>query len=208
MRARSFGSVVVVLFAMVVSVGCKEPPAPQIQEARVALDELAQVAVDQWAPEAAQTARQALAQVDAELKVQGDKLGFLRDYQKTLELVASTKEAAVAAKAAAVEAKEKARAEATEAVEALSKSLADAQAMLATAPTGKGAEADLEMMKADLEAVSQAIAEAKAALESEKFGEVGAKVQAGLTRVESVKTAIQQAIAAVAAAGGTVPAAQ
>jgi hypothetical protein len=55
-------------------------------------------------------------------------------------------------------------------------------------------------MKADLDEVTRAVADAMTALEGERFAEVSSKVQAGLTRVEDVKASIQQAIAAVNAA--------
>lgn len=200
MRLRSIGSVFVVLFAMVVASGCQEPPKDQIQEARTALDELVQSGVFQWAPEAGEAAKDALAKVEAEVKIQGDKLGFLRDYEQTLALVEDVKKAAATAKAAATEAKDQARAEAAEAIAGLEKALAEARDLLANAPTGKGSEADLEVMKADLDEVTRAVADAKAALEGERFTEVSSKVQAGLTRVEDVKASIQQAIAAVNAA--------
>lgn len=200
MRLCSTGSMFVILLAMVVSSGCQEPPKDQIQEARTALDELVQAGVFQWAPEAGETAKDALAKVEAEVKIQGDKLGFLRDYKQTFVLVEDVKKAAATAKTAATEAKEKSRAEATESIVELEKALAKARDLLATAPTGKGSEADLEVMKADLDEVERAVVDAKSALEGERFAEVSSKVQAGLTRAEDVKASIQQAIAAVNAA--------
>lgn len=200
MRLRSIGSLVVVLFAMVVASGCQEPPKDQIQEARTALDELVQSGVFQWAPEAGEAAKAALAKVEAEVKIQGDKLGFLRDYEQTLALVEDVKKAASTAKAAATEAKEKARTEAAESIAGLEKALSEARDLLATAPKGKGSEADLEAMKADLDEVERTVADAKSALDGERFAEVSSKVQAGLTRIDEVKAAIQQAIAAVNAA--------
>ena len=200
MRLRSIGSAFVVLFAMVVASGCQEPPKDQIQEARTALDEMVQAGVFQWAPEAGEAAKSALAKVEAEVKIQGDKLGFLRDYEQTLVLIEDVKKAAATAQTAAGEAKAKARAEAAESIAGLEKALAEARDLLATAPTGKGTEADLEVMKADLDEVALAVAGAQSALEGERFAEVSSKVQAGLTRVEAVKAAIQQAIAAVTAA--------
>jgi hypothetical protein len=200
MRNSSILSLFVFVVSMVVLAGCKEPPTPEIEAARKALEEVKAAGVEAWAPEALRSAEQALSQVEAEAKVQGDKMGFLRNYEATLALVENAKAAAAKAKADADAAIEKAKTAAADSIVATEKALVDARALLAQAPTGKGTEADLEMMKGDLDGVEQALTEIKAMFGEQKYLEVPARAEAAKARAEAVKVSIEQAIAAVAVA--------
>jgi hypothetical protein len=127
-------------------------------------------------------------------------MGFLRNYEATLALVENAKAAAAKAKADADAAIEKAKTAAADSIVATEKALVDARALLAQAPTGKGTEADLEMMKGDLDGVEQALTEIKAMFGEQKYLEVPARAEAAKARAEAVKVSIEQAIAAVAVA--------
>lgn len=76
--------------------------------------------------------------------------------------------------------------------------LEEANGLLATAPTGKGTQADIAAMKADLEGVASALAETDNLFASEKYIDAKAKADGAKQTIANVKTAIEEAKAAKA----------
>ena len=189
------------LFVFVVAVGmavmtaaCGSPPQAAVDAAKVSLDQAATAGAGEYAPAALQTAQDAQAALDAELKVQDGK--WFKSYAKAAELAAAAKSAGDAAVTAATEGKAKAQAEATTALEGAKALLAETQALLEKAPKGKGTAADLEAMKTDLATAATAITEGEAELGGERFMAAKAKAEAATATTTTVKTAIETAMAA------------
>lgn len=175
---------------------CAQAPTADIDAVTAAFEQAAAARADDYAADAMKAAREAQAQLEAELKAQEGTFALMRSYSEATTLAVAAKEAAARATAAAAEGKEKARAEATQVV-------ADAQAMLQTAtsllekaPRGKGTSQDIEAMKTDLAGVATTLADAEAAVKAELFKDAVAKATAAKTAAETVKTAVEQAMAA------------
>jgi len=188
-----------VVFALF-AVGCSKPPQADIDAAKAAMDQAATAEADVYAPEQYTAAEDAMKQLDAELTLQQDKSGLFRRYGKATELASAAKTAGETATAAAVAGKEEVKAEATSVIEQTRAALEEVKTMLAKAPTGKGTQADLAAMKADLEGVQTSLDEADAALQSGNYMEAKTGAEAAGQVLDQVKADITAAIEARQAA--------
>lgn len=187
---------VVPALLLLVAVGCAEPPTAEIDAARQAHEAAKAAEAETYAPEDLARVADAQKRLDAELALQEEKFALMRSYDKAKELANEIKTTSEQAKANAARAREAARNAATQAIADTRSLLMQVEEMLAHAPTGKGTEADLAAMKADLEGAKMALDEAEGALQSGKFRDAEAGAKGARSTIESVQTAINDAIAA------------
>ena len=180
--------------------GCSKAPQAEIDAAKAALEQAAVAEADVYATDQYAAAEDAMKALEAELTVQEEKSSLFRRYGKAKELAAEVQTASAAAADAAVAGKQQVQAEATDAIAATRELLAEVQDMLAKAPTGKGTQADLAAMKADLEGVATALDEADAALAAGGFMEAKTGADAAREVLEQVQADITAAIEARKAA--------
>jgi hypothetical protein len=178
------------------TVGCGQVPAAEVASAEAALAAAQSAEADVYAPEALKAAQDSQAQLQAELTVQREKLRVLRSYARATEMATAAKAAAESAQQSAAAQKEQVRVETTQLIAAAKLAVEEASALLVTAPTGKGSQADLAAMKADLIAVGTSLGEADLALGSSRFTEARSKAQVAMDAAAKVKGAIEQAQAA------------
>jgi len=193
---RKMLAVVPAVLVLAFMVGCAKPPQPAVDAANQAVEAAKAAEASDYAADSLRAAEDAVASLNTELKAQEEKFALFRSYKKAEELAAAAKAAGEQAKTDADTNKEQAKQAATTAIEGLKTALADAKAMLDKAPRGKGTQADLEMMKADLAGVESAIAEAENSLNAGKYKDAQAKADAAMTTVTNTKTAVETAIAA------------
>jgi len=173
---------------------CGAPPQADLDAAKAAMDSAVTAGAGDYAAASMKAVEDAQAALDAELKAQEGN--WLKSYTKAKELATAVKTAGEKAAADAAAGKETAKNEATMAIGEVKTVLADAQALLDKAPKGKGTAADIEAMKTDLTTAATAITEAEAALAEGKFLDAKAKAQSALTTANTVKTAVEAAMAA------------
>jgi len=188
--------VVLALFA----VGCSKAPQAEIDAAKTSLDQAAAAEADVYAPDEYAAAEDAMKQLETELALQQDKSALFRRYGKASELAGAVRTAGETAAAAAVAGKEQVKSEAADLLASTRDLLAEVESMLAKAPTGKGTQADLAAMKADLEGVGTSLDEADAAYEAGSFMEAKTGAAAAQTVLEQLKADITAAIEARKAA--------
>ena len=193
MRQKWFLAVLLVGFA-VATAGCSSPPQADIDAATAAIGEAASAGAGEYAADSLKSAEDARAALEAELKVQEEKFALFRSYTKTAELAAAAKAAGEKAGQDAMAGKEAAKNAASAVIEEAKTALTEAQALLEKAPRGKGTQADLEAMKADLTAAATSIGEAEASFAAERYLDARAKAEAAKTAATTVTTAVQQAI--------------
>lgn len=186
------------LLALALVFGCAKPPQADIDAAKAAIEAARNAGAGEYAASSLSAADDQVAQLEAELTAQQGKFALTRSYKKATEIAAAAKAAGEKAAADAAAGKEAARTEATALIEQAKVVLAEATTALEGAPKGKGTQADLEVMKADLASVATTIADAEASLSGERYLEAKSKAQAAISSAGNVKTAVEQAIAAKA----------
>ena len=148
-------------------VGCAKAPTEEINAAKASVDAVVAEGAQKFAAEDAKKLNDSMQAAQDEIKVQDGKT--FKDYAKTKELLAKVKADAETLKAGLAAKKEEAKKNAAAALEAAKASVADAKALLAKAPKGKGSKADIEALKADIKGIEDSLAEIKTANDSEDY---------------------------------------
>jgi hypothetical protein len=187
-----------------VLVGCGSQPAQEIQAAKTAVDAVAAEGGEKFAPAETKGVSDALNAAMEEVKTQDGK--FFKNYDKAKELLAKAKGDAESLKTGLAAKKEQAKSEATANLAAAGDAVKAAKAALAKAPKGKGAAADLEAMKGDLQGLEAALAEVQPLIDSQDYAAARDKAAGVKTKADEVSAAVTAAMEKVAAAKPAKPA--
>jgi hypothetical protein len=167
MRRTTVKLLLVALALSVFLIGCAKKPETEINNTRAALDGAIQEGAEKYAAEEAKLLNDDLTAAMDEIKVQDEK--FFKNYDKAKEMLASVQAKADSLKAEIPARKEKAKNDAQAALDTAKTAVADANALLAKAPRGKGTMADIEALKADAAALQDSIVEAETLMTSEEY---------------------------------------
>jgi hypothetical protein len=173
--------------------GCAQPPQAQIDAARTAVTSASDTKVSVYAPDQFASMQDAQSRLDAELAAQEAKFFITRSYAEAEKLAAEVETAAKQAAEAAAVAEEQAKNDATQLIADAKAALEAGVTTLATAPKGKGTEADLQAMQADLDGATTALTEAETALGAMDYMEAKARAQAAKTSIDGVVAAVEAA---------------
>ena len=177
----------------VMAAACESAPKAAVDEAGAAVDQANVAGAGEYAPDAMEAAQEARAALDAELEAQQGK--WFKSYARTAVLAAETKTAGNAAMAAVAEGKERAKTEASVALEGAKTLLAEVHALLEKAPKGR-ADLDLEALKAALETSDTAIEEGEKEMAGGRFIAAKAQAEGTVATAMTVRTAIETATGA------------
>jgi hypothetical protein len=186
------------LLVLFVLVGCGSQPAQEMQAAKAAVDAAAAEGGEKYSAAEMKNVSGALNAAMEEVKAQDAK--WFKNYDKAKELLAKAKTDADNVKAGLAAKKEQAKAEATTNLTAAGEAVAAAKAALAKAPKGKGAAADLEAMKGDLQGLDAALAEVKPMIDSQDYAAARDKAAGIKAKADEVTAAVTAAMEKVAAA--------
>ncbi len=195
MSKRTLTMMAAALILAAMLTGCSKAPVEAVQSAENALKAVEAAGAAQYAPAELTAANEAMARLQAELAAQDGKMSLMRRYGTAAELAVAAQSAADNALAETNAAKGRARAAAVDHIAAATELLATVKPMLAAAPRGKGSEADLKILEADLAAVDGTLAEAQALVDSGDFIGADAKATAATQSINDVKGAMEAAAA-------------
>ena len=172
--------------------GCGKQPTEEINAAKTSVDAVVAEGAQKFAPEDAKELNDSMQAAQDEIKVQDGKT--FKSYAKAKELLAKVKADAEALKAGLAAKKEEAKKNAAAAQETAETSVAEAKALLAKAPKGKGSKADIEALKADLKGIEDSLAEVKSANDSEDYSAAIEKSNAIKDKAAAISDQIQKAM--------------
>jgi len=194
MKIKTAGIGVVALGLAALLTGCAEPPTADIDAAKQALEAARAAEADQYAGAALTQAEDAVASMDAEVKAQQDRFALFRSYDKAKELAAAAATAGQTASTEAAAGKERVKAEAEAKMAEAKTTLETVQQMLATAPRGKGTDADLAALKGDVDGLASTLTEVENAYAEGKYLDASTTAQSLLDNANRLKADIEQAI--------------
>jgi len=171
-----FRGALIGLAVVAFAIGCAEPPQVEIDAAKAAL-EAARAEASEYAPEALSAAEDAASQLDAELKVQEEKFALMRRYETAKQLAASATEAANSAAQQAAAEKQRLQTQANDLIASAHTLITETQALLEQAPKGKGTQADIAALTADLAAAGTALADAESSVAGGRYKDAVAKAE-------------------------------
>lgn len=175
-----------ILAFVVAVVSCGSPPEAELEAAEAALESARGAGAEAYAADAYDRAKNTLD--DARAKVeQGDY-----DAAKTAAIQA--KEQADQAKSLAESTKVRVRDEAQAIVTRLSNAIGDASAAVDGAPRGKGADSDLDQLRADLGQAEAELSDARGSLSSSDFNAALEQAKSAESKLNQVQSAVQVAM--------------
>ena len=178
--------------------GCGSQPAQEIQAAKGAVDGVVADGGEKFAPAETKGVADELNAAMEEVKTQDAK--YFKNYDKAKEMLAKAKADADTLKAGLAAKKEQAKNDATANLAAASEAVKAAKAALSKAPKGKGAAADIEAMKGDLQGAEAALAEVQPLIDGQDYIAARDKAAGVKAKADEVSAAVAAAMEKMAAA--------
>ena len=182
---RSLFRVAAALVLFVAISSCGSPPQTELDAAQAALDSAQQAGAESYASDAYNRAKNTLDDALAKSE-QGDY-----DPAKTAAIQA--KEQADQARSLAESAKVRIRDEAQAIVNRVTNAIGDARSAVDDAPQGKGADGDLDQLRADLGQAEAALGDARGSLSSGNFNAALQQAKSADSKLSEVQSAVQVA---------------
>lgn len=161
---------------LTVLASCAQAPMKEVDAAKASLESARQAQAQDYAPEAWGTVTGTEAALETELRTQQESLALFRNYDRAIALAAELDRAGKAAADEAIAKKTAMKTEVAALLDRAAAEIASAQQAVATAPRGKGSEADLTSLRSDAAGLDAQLQEARTALESGDL--IGAKAKA------------------------------
>lgn len=190
---------VLIPVALVLALGaCAKPPQADIDAAKAAVDSAAKNAdIALYAADTLKTAKDKLAQMQADIDAQAKKGAVSRRYDNVKKLALEAKSAAETAKTDAGRNKEQAKADAAAMIDALKKAFPEAEKKIAAAKKVRGIALNFTALARQMANAKAAVAAAEKDLADGNYAaakEKAASVQAQMTEAEkAVADAVQAA---------------
>ena len=185
----------VLLLALTLTAGltaCSKPPAEEIAATKTAVDAVVAEGAEKYAPEEYKALQDAMTAAMEEVKAQEGKM-FGGKYDKAKELLAQVQTSAATVKETAVAAREAMATEVVTVKEAAVAGVAGLQSLVAAAPVGKGSEADLEAIRADVAGLETSLQEIQPLIDAGDFAGAKEKADAIQAKVAEITAEIQTA---------------
>ena len=185
---RSVLSVGLVLSLVIGLVSCAQPPTKEMNDAQSALDAAKRAEADIYVADTYMAAKKALD--DARAKAGENQ----KDYEGAKASAIRAKELADQARSQVDAAKQKIRSQAQAIIDRISSGMADARASLNNAPSGKGADENLDQLRSDLGQAEASLSSARSNIGSGKLKDALAQAQSAEGKFSRVQAAMQTAM--------------
>jgi len=183
------------------SVACAKAPTDKLAAAEKAVNDARAAEAPAYMAEDFAKLEGLLANAKKEIAEEEGKLGFMRDYEKAEQLLASAQADAAKVAIEAAKRKEEAKVAAVQAQQAAQESVKTTQALVAKAPVGKD-RAAVEAIKADANGLAASLTEVQTAIDAGDYLTAQAKAKAIQDKSQAVAKEVQEALAKVAGAKG------
>ncbi|MEW5766716.1 MAG: hypothetical protein AB1797_03690 [bacterium] len=188
--ARAFFAAAIALALMLSA--CGKQPTLEINDAKAAIEVAVREGGEKYAKDEVKALNDELNVAMEEVKTQDAK--FLKNYDRAKEMLAQVKSKAETLQAEIPAKKEKAKNDATAALEAAKTAIADAKALLDKAPTGKGTTADIEALKADVTGLEASLTETEGLIAGEDYFAAIEDANGISAKAAEVSTQVTQAL--------------
>ena len=182
---------------VLIASGCQKPPQVEVDAMKQAV---ADAAVDQpsvYAPEAWQTAQQAVQAVDTEITAQNEKFALTRSYDRAKELIATADSAVSTARDQAKQTMQQITDETNGMLDSARSALATSRELLtqlaACKKRPKGFETDLELLEAKATGLATQIDEVDRLLAGGSLEDARALAETLVSDAEALATDLQNA---------------
>ena len=179
---------------MFILAGCAKQPTEDINTAQKAVEAARAAGREKYIPEDSKKVDDNLAAALNEIKAQDSKFALSRNYDKAKQMLAQVKADAEKVKTDVPSKKEEAKKNALAGQEAARASVKEAKALLAKAPMGKGARADIEALKGDIKGLEDSVPELQQLIDKEDYVVATDKAKAIKEKADGVSNQITEAM--------------
>jgi len=179
---------------MFILAGCAKQPTEDINTAQKAVEAARAAGREKYIPEDSKKVDDNLAAALNEIKAQDSKFALSRNYDKAKQMLAQVKADAEKVKTDVPSKKEEAKKNALAGQEAARASVKEAKALLAKAPMGKGARADIEALKGDIKGLEDSVPELQQLIDKEDYVVATDKAKAIKEKADGVSNQIKEAM--------------
>ena len=180
--------------AVAVLAGCDAPPTAELQAAKQALDAARDVGAERFAANEYSAAQRAYSEAESTTNTEAERFFLLKDFEQARTQIADAKSKAVQAESSAEAEKKRQRESAQAAIAAARDAVAAAYTSLEDAPAGKGTEADIEELRAELSTAEADIEAAEAAVDSEDFSDAEALAESADQKATEIADGVMVAV--------------
>ena len=182
-----------VLFVAVLA-GCDDPPTAELDAAKQALDSARDVGAERFAASEYSAAQRTYSEAEATTNTEAERFFLFKNFEQARAQIADAKSKAQQAESAAEAEKQRQRESAQAAIDAARDAVAAAYTSLEEAPAGKGTEADIEELRAELSTADADLDAAGAALNSENFSEAQSLAESADQKATEVADGVMVAV--------------
>lgn len=172
--------------------GCAKPPESEIERAKSTLGQAESEGAAQYAPDAWNRAKQAMENLDKELRDQDGKFALIRRYQRAESLAAEAVRLAESARSQVVQTKAGIRDDVATAIADAARLLESARSRLAA--IGRASGLNAAALGARLDTAAQRINRARSELDAEGFANAATTVEEARRLIQEVLSTIEQAV--------------
>lgn len=182
------------LLVLFILAGCAKQPTEDISAAQKAVEDLKATGAEKYIPEDTKKVDDSLAAALNEIKTQDGKFALSRNYDKAKQMLAQVKADAEKVKVDIAAKKEQAKKNALAGQQAAKASIKEAKALLAKAPRGKGARADIAALKGDVKGLEDSSPELQQLIDKEEYAVAIDKAKAIQEKADGVSNQIKEAM--------------
>ena len=180
--------------AVAVLAGCADPPTAELDAAKQALDSARDVGAEQFAASEYSAAQRAYNEAEATTNTEAERFFLFKDFEQARAQIADAKTKAMRAESSAEAEKKRQKESAEAAIAAARDAVGAAYTSLEEAPSGKGTEADIEELRAELSAAEADIEAAEAALNSENLSDAESLAESADQKATEVADGVMVAV--------------
>lgn len=180
--------------------GCSKAPTTEIEATQKTIETTRAAGSADYLPAEDKALSDKLNAAMQEIKTQDEKMAPFRNYEQAQKMLADVRQQAGQLQTASAQKKEEAKQQATSLHAAASQSVQKAKDLLAQAPKGKGSEADLAALRADVDALNESLPAVQQAIDKGDYRDALSKAAPIKEKADSISAEVEQAIQKVKAA--------
>lgn len=180
--------------------GCSKAPTSEIEATRKSVEATRAAGSADYLPAEDKTLSEKLNAAMQEIKTQDEKMAPFRNYEQAQKMLTEVRQQSEQLKTASAQKKEEAKRQAVALQSEAGQAVQKARDLLAQAPKGKGSEADLAALNADVEALNESLPTVQQAIDKGDYRDAVSKATPIKQKANAISAEVEQAIEKVRAA--------
>lgn len=180
--------------------GCAKAPTSEIEATQKTVEATRAAGSADYLPAEDKALSDKLNTAMQEIKTQDEKMAPFRNYEQAKKMLAEVRQQSEQLKTAGAQKKEEAKQQAAALQSEANQAVQKAKDLLAQAPKGKGSEADLAALNADVDALNESMPAVQQAIDKGDYRDAISKATPIKEKANAITAEVEQAIEKVKAA--------